>query len=313
MVKEIVRHSPKITTLADGTDACLHMTDLVGETDGPLVGISASVHGNENCGSQAILDLFRILKDMPIKGTIRLLPVVNARAMVVNSRFSPLDQRDLNREFPGDPNGTFSQQLAATMSKEFLGQIDAHIDLHSGTDRPTVDYVYLLNDEKLSRAFGSKVLYRPDEGKQGTRFNGTTKDVTMPRGISAAVIELGGGVVDQGPYIQRIIDGVMNMLRQLGAIEGDVTPPPEQIVVNEIAGIRPTVGGWIEPSSPPLGEPVKGGSTLFKVVSPYSFEVLEEATCPFENGVMIMAHLTRNIVEAGDYGWMIGNMEGSTP
>ena len=56
MVKKIHRHSPKITTLADGTDALLYMTDLVGEEDGPLIGISASLHGNENCGSQAIVE-----------------------------------------------------------------------------------------------------------------------------------------------------------------------------------------------------------------------------------------------------------------
>jgi predicted deacylase len=313
MPNEIIRLTPKFTTLGDGTDAVLHMTDMVGDQDGPLVGISASIHGNENCGSQAIMDLFHILKDMPIKGRIRLLPVANARAMVVNARFSPIDNRDLNREFPGDSNGTFSQQLAAALTEHFLGKIDAHIDLHSGTDRPTVDYVYWLNDEGLSRAFGSKILYRPDDGKQGTKFGGTTKDVTMPRGIPAAVIELGGGVVDQGPYITRIVDGVLNMLRQLGVIEGTPTLRADQIVVNEIAGLRPTRGGWIEPLSPPLGEPVAGGAPLFRVVSPYTFETLEEVTAPFERGIMIMGHLTRNMVEAGDYGWMVGNLQGSMP
>ena len=312
MVKTINRHSPRITTLADGTDALLHMTDLVGEEDGPLIGISASIHGNENCGSQAILDLYRRLKDMRLRGTIRLLPVVNARAMVVNARFSPIDQRDLNREFPGDPAGTFSQQLAAALTREFLGKIDMHIDLHSGTDRPTVDYVYLLNDEGLSRAFGSKILYRPDDTKQGTKFSGTTKDVTVERGVPAAVIELGGGIVDQGPYIERIVEGVLNMLRHAGAIDEEATPQPAQIVVNEIAGIRPTKGGWIEPLSPPLGDELAPHQPLFRVVSPYNFEVLEEAKSPFERGIMIMGHLTRNIVEAGDYGWMVGNLDGAT-
>ncbi|EAR52646.1 succinate dehydrogenase subunit [Oceanicola granulosus HTCC2516] len=312
MVKDIIRHTPQFTTLADGSAALLHMTDLVGEEDGPLVGISASIHGNENCGSQTIVDLYHLLKEQRIKGTIRLLPVANPSAMRVNARFSPIDHLDLNRQFPGDPNGTYSQQLAAALTEHFLGKIDIHIDLHSGTDRPTVDYMYLLNDEGLSRAFGSKLLYRPDDGKQGTKFGGTTKDVTMPRDVSAAVIELGGGIVDQTPYIERIKAGVLNMLRHKGVIEGEETAPPAQVVVNEIAGIRPTKGGWIEPLSPPLGETMKKGDPLFRVVSPYTFEVLEEATCPFDEGIMIMGHLTRNIVEAGDYGWMVGNMEGAT-
>jgi hypothetical protein len=63
----------------------------------------------------------RILKDMKLRGTIRLLPIANPSAMTARSRFSPLDSRDLNRDFPGDRNGTYSQQLAAALSEHFLG------------------------------------------------------------------------------------------------------------------------------------------------------------------------------------------------
>ena len=56
----------------------------------------------------------------------------------------------------------------------------------------------------------------------------------------------------------------------------------------------------------------KAKELLGRVVSPYDFEVIEEIPTPFENGVMIMQHLTRNVVEAGDYGFMVGNLEGST-
>jgi hypothetical protein len=67
MVKAINQLRPKFTTNADGSDAVIFMHELVGEEDGPTIGISASIHGNENTGSQAILDLFRVLKEMPIK------------------------------------------------------------------------------------------------------------------------------------------------------------------------------------------------------------------------------------------------------
>ena len=72
------------------------------------------------------------------------------------------------------------------------------------------------------------------------------------------MIELGGGIVDQTPYVKRTVDGMLNMLRLLGAIEGDVDAAPKQVVVNEIAGIRPTQGGWLEPLCPPLGETDRG-------------------------------------------------------
>jgi len=313
MVKAINKLRHKFTTHADGSDALLFVHELVGEQDGPTIGISGSIHGNENAGSQTILELFRAIKDMPLKGRILLLPVANPRAFAVNHRFTPLDELNLNREFPGSPRGNYTQQLADALANNYFNELDYHIDLHSGTDRPTVDYVYIWNDEPLSRAFGSKCLYRPVEGKAGTVYAGTTKSVTMDRhGTKVVTVELGGGIVDQGPYVERTVNGLLNMLRHLGVIEGAVQPNPKQIVVTELAGIRPKHGGWLEPLCPANGEVIKGGQLLGRVVSPYDFEVLEEIPTPFENGVMIMQHLTRNVVEAGDYGFMVGNLEGST-
>lgn len=314
MVKSIRSWRETFTTHADGSDATLTFTELVGEADGPTIGISASIHGNENAGSQAIVDLFRLLRGMPLKGRLLLLPVANPRAFAVNHRFTPIDELNLNREFPGDPAGNYTQQLARAISRHFLEVIDVHIDLHSGTDRPTVDYVYIWNDEAMSRAFGSRILYRPAQGRGGTVFTGTTKVVTLDRrGIPCVVVELGGGIVDQTPYVARTVAGVMNMLRQKGAIPGDVVAPPAQTVVREIATIRPTRGGWLEPLCPPLGERIAGGALLARVTSPYSFETLEEIPTPYARGVMILSHLSRNLVESGDYGFMVGNLEGAEP
>lgn len=312
MVKSIDMLTPRFTTHADGSDAVLFMHELVGEKDGPTVGLSAAIHGNENTSSQAMLDIFRAVKDLPLKGRILMLPVANARAMAVNHRFTPIDELNLNREFPGNRSGNYTQQLAAAITEEFLEKIDVHIDLHAGTDRPTVDYVYIWTDEALSRAFGSTILYRPAESKEGTVFSGTTKAVTIDkRGIPCVVVELGGGIVDQTPYVKRTVDGVLNMLRHLGVIEGDVQPPPKQVVVNSIATIRPTQAGWLEPLCPPLGERIGKGDLLGRVVSPYSFKTLEEIPTPFDDGIMILSHLSRNLVESGDYGFMVGDMDGA--
>ncbi|UAK25814.1 succinylglutamate desuccinylase/aspartoacylase family protein [Sphingomonas nostoxanthinifaciens] len=287
--------------------------ELVGAADGPTIGISAAVHGNENTGAQAALELFRALNALELRGRVLLLPVANPYAFAGNHRFARLDELDLNRQFPGNPSGTFSQQLAAAITREFLEQIDVHIDLHTGTDRPTVDYVYIWNDEALSRSFGSRILYRPTTGREGTVFNGLSTTVTVERrNIPTTVIELGGGIVDQGPYVERTVAGVINMLRHLGAIEGGVAPAPAQTVVTSLAGVRPRKGGWLEPLAPPLGEPIAGGAPLARIVSPYTFETIEEIVSPFARGVMVMGHLTRNLVEAGDYGFLVGDLDGAT-
>ena len=187
-----------------------------------------------------------------------------------------------------------------------------HLDFHSGTDRPTVDYVYIWNDEALSRSFGSKVLYRPQNAREGTTFAGTTKAVTLDkRNIPVVVVELGGGIVEQAPYVKRGIAGLLNMLRVLGVIEGAATPPPKQTVVHAIKTIRPTQAGLMETLAPPLGETIRRGQLLARVISPYTFETLEEIPTPYDNGIMILSHLSRNLVESGDYGFMVGDLAGA--
>lgn len=295
-----------VATLADGTVAAVTLHELRGPHDGPTVGICASIHGNEPTGTEIVLELSRNLTDVSLAGRLLLLPVANPAAFAANRRHTPLDDQNLNRVFPGNPGGWITEQLAAVVSREFLERVDVLIDLHSGGDKPTVDYVYLRNDEQLSRAFGSRVLYRATSGKTGTIFAGTSVSVTDERNVPSATIELGGGRLDQRPYVERGVRGVSNMLRHLQVLDGDVEPPSEQIVVDSITTIRPTAGGFLENLAPPLGDPIAHGEPLGRVVSPYTFEVLEEITNPVENGVMILAHLTRNLVEPGDYGYMVG-------
>ena len=303
-------HRIRYTTMADGTDAVLTLHDLQGERDGPVVGVSGSIHGNENAGSQIIRALWPHLRDARISGRILLLPVANPRAFAVNRRYTPVDELNLNRLFPGSTTGWYSDHLAAAITREFLERIDVHFDLHAGTDRPTVDYVYILNAESLSRAFGSRVLYRPTAGRGGTTYEGTTKTVTVDRrGIPSVVVELGGGIVSQEPYVERGVAGVLNMLREAGVLEGGVEPPPPQVVVTRIEIVRPTQGGWLETEAPPLGEEIGEGANLGRVISPYSFEELEVIPSPLRRGIMILSHLTRNVVEPGDYGYMVGDLD----
>ncbi|MDE0305714.1 MAG: succinylglutamate desuccinylase/aspartoacylase family protein [Albidovulum sp.] len=303
-------HRHKFATMADGTDSVLTIHELTGTGNGPTVGISASIHGNENVGSQIIRALWPKLRESRISGRLLVMPVANPRAFAVNKRFTPIDELNLNRQFPGTNDGCFTDHLAAAITREFLEMIDIHIDLHAGTDRPTVDYVYIMNDERLSRAFGSRVLYRPKQGVGGTTYQGTTKTVTVDRrGIASIVVELGGGIVAQEPYVARGCEGVLNILRAANSLGGEPAPPPPQIVVRGIEIVRPKQGGWLETEAPPLGEEIGEGAVLGRVVSPYSFEELEVIYSPVRHGIMILSHLNRNLVEPGDYGYMVGDME----
>ena len=296
-----------VSTLANGTELVLHLHELRGHLgDGPTVGIYAAIHGNESAGAQIVLEVARRFATASFRGRLLLLPVANPLAFEANRRHTPVDDQNLNRLFPGNPDGWVSEQLAHVMTQEFLNQVDALIDLHSGGDRPTVDYVYIRNAEALSRSFGSRVLYRAHAAKAGTMFDGTSTTVARDRGIAAVTVELGGGHVDQTPYVERGVQGVMNMLRTLNVIDEAPDSPPAQIVVDSITTIRPHYGGFLETLAPALGETIEAGTVLGHIISPYTFEVLEEIINPVANGIMILSHLTRNLVQPGDYGYMVG-------
>ena len=100
---------------------------------------------------------------------------------------------------------------------------------------------------------------------------------------------------------------MLNMLRQNGVIAGRSPGrrPNRSSSTNSWASARPRAAGWSH-CAPPMGRSSPAGQLLGRVVSPYTFETLEEIPTPFQNGIMIMPHLTRNVVESGDYGFMVG-------
>jgi predicted deacylase len=273
---------------------------------GPTIGISAAVHGDEFVSTQILMAMMRRLKDPDLKGRLLLLPVANPYSFEALTRHNPIDDLNLNRLFPGMAGGWFSEQLAHTIVQEFLGRVDVLIDLHAGGARPTVDYVYIFNDEKLSRSFGSKLLYRPDSVSPGTVYGGTLSGLAVERGLPTVTLELGGGAIDQAPYVARGAEGLANALRALGVLPGEPRMRDDQIVLSRIDIFRPTEGGFLRTEAPPLGERIEEGAVLGRVFSPYTFDELEVMRNSLPNGWMVLAHLSENLVQPGDYAYMVG-------
>jgi predicted deacylase len=198
----------------------------------------------------------------------------------------------------------------ALMTAEFLNKIDVYIDIHTAA-QPTVDYIYILNAEDLSRSFGSRVLYRSEAGRAGPTHAGNSTSVTVARGVPSVTVELGGGMIDQTPYTTRGVAGIENIMRTLGMVDGEPTPPPQQIAVLGITMVRLKVGGFICTEAPPLGDEIAGGAVLGRVVSPYTFEELEVIRNPVDHGIMILSHLTTGLVQPGEDGYMVGDLTGS--
>ena len=299
-----------VTTLASGMDLRLPVHRISGAQPGPVLGITASIHGDEYLPIEVVRQVVTQLDPAQLRGTVLAMPVANPLAFEAQTRNVPIDMLNLNRVFPGDPDGWLTEQLAAVIANQFVPQLEYLIDLHAGGAQPTVDYVYILNDEGMSRAFGFAALYRPTH-----RFEGTLSEAALPRGIHNMVVEMGGGMLADEPYIKRGVRGVFNVLKYFKMLPGEPEGiPAEQTVVTEMSVIRPHFGGLLYPRLmlKDVGTIVPQGTLLGMVVNPYTFETLEEFRAPFERSLMILLRGAITKVHPGDYAYMLGNAAGAS-
>jgi uncharacterized protein len=300
-----------VTTLASGRELFIPLHRLAGNASGPTLGLSAVVHGDEPLTNEVVRQVLTSIDPAELRGTILAVPIANPLAFEALTRHTPIDQLDLNRNFPGSASGWLSEQIAHVLGTRFVSQLDVHVDLHTGGVFPTVDYVYIFDKSReLSIAFGSRFLFEPANPYQGT--------FALPaaaRGIPFFTAEVGGGSFLDSHYIAHGVRGVKNVLKQLGMLAGEVERPAEQTIVTEMAVIRPRVGGVLYPEIglDRLGQEVSGGTLLGRVVSPYTFETLEEIRAPYERSVMILLRGALMRVQPGDYGYMVANLATSRP
>src|SRR6185437_5134488 len=100
--------------------------------DGPTALLVSGTHGDEYEGQVALSNLVKSLDPARIHGRVIILPAANYPAAMAGLRTSPIDQGNLNRLFPGDANGTITQQIAYYIEEELIPMADIVCDLHSG-------------------------------------------------------------------------------------------------------------------------------------------------------------------------------------
>lgn len=194
---------------------------------GPTVLLTGGVHGDEYEGPIAISRLSQSLRPEEVQGRVIMMPAVNIPAVLNDTRLSPLDDRDINRCFPGNPRGTFSEMLAHFMDSVILPHADISIDMHTAghsSDSALSTNMHYVSDPDLRQqtmdaaaAFGAPynvVFWGVDEGA-------TFTSCVERRGIVSLGTELGGwGRVNvEGVRIGR--RGIENILKHCGVIEGE--------------------------------------------------------------------------------------------
>ena len=210
--------------LANG-DIRLPATVLHGHGTGKTMLITAGVHAGEYVGIQAAIELSQKLKIEKVNGTIIIVKVMNRPAFEARNGSMGLDDgKNLNREFPGNPDGTEMERLAWAISQELQPAADYYIDLHSGDDyeklTPYVYYAGAAAEEvvSLSRQMAEQVDV-PYMVKSNVTSGGSY-NYAASQGIPSILIERGGMGDWSYEEVSSTRRDVRNILCHMGIYQG---------------------------------------------------------------------------------------------
>jgi hypothetical protein len=300
-----VRRVP-VARLSNGHRLDVVVHELAGSADGPTLAIIAGIHGDEPLSVETVRQLLLSLEQDELHGRVVAIPVANPYAFQTLTRNTPLDMTNLNRVFPGDPDGVLTEQLARMIVDSLLPGAEVLIDYHSGGNLATVDYVYMHEDGPLSIAFGCEILYKSDS------FAGSLGDYARSQGVKVVVSELGGGQQLNERYIAKGVRGGRNVMKLLGMLDGEPAVPDRQQIVTRMSYIRPHQGGIMlsNVTATRLGDQIEQGSELATIIDPTTFEELEIMKALYDPSLLVLVREPMTKVDPGDYGFIIA--DGST-
>ena len=243
--------------------------------DGPSVLLQAGNHGDEWEGQIGLGKLIRSLEPKDIKGRLVILPSANFPAAMAGQRTSPIDDGNLNRSFPGDAEGTITQQIAYWIEHALLPGFDYSFDFHSGGSSLTYipsalaprheDGARMEKIVGLLKAFGAPVSYIAAVPQGGGR---TFTSASYRQGVLSMGTELGGGGLVTPQSLAVIDGGLRRVLAHVGLLQGTVPPAPSPTRLTEIGGddyyVYASDGGLFEPLVD-LGTEVKAGQPAARI------------------------------------------------
>jgi predicted deacylase len=287
---------------------------LNGVDDGPTAWIQAAIHGNEYVGSVAILEAWQELHPADVAGAVVFLPALNVTAFRQGTRGSPHEykyQLDMNRVFPGDPQGKFTQFVADRIFDEFVDTADSLLDFHTGSHPDTRWALYSdvgpVGDEaaRLGRALGFPFLLKTTETGQALPLDRSMFIQGAREGIPGIIVESGSkGTVDD-PERRDAKRALYNYLDALDVIDGQNEPIADDTVeLSDWTVPTASRGGRLFCDATP-GDSFTEGDRLGWIES-FDGDVVEEFDAPFD-GYVLMSNETP-FAASGDDIFQLGRM-----
>jgi hypothetical protein len=264
----------------------------------PIALVTAGIHGDE--GPWGAWAIRKLLADTPLddlRGTLRVVPVANPLAMEADARNAPLDVLDLNRSFPGSPDGSHTERLAHLLAQHAAADVDAIIDLHGGGSWCVNAFVFQFPGGKsLAAAIGAPFMVSGPERPVTLTGYGRTQGATV------TAVEMGGRSQFEEQWATRIATGIRRALGVAGVLTPSSDPHPDPAIpVGASVVLRPSRGGVFQPvvRAEDVGTIVAANTVLGHVLDPVTGEVQETFRAPFSHTALLLLRPMVARVEAG--------------
>jgi predicted deacylase len=294
------RCSGWVDVVVGDVDVRLPMFLINGAGDGPRLTVTAGIHGSEYPCVEAARRVGMALDPAVMSGEVVIIPLANPIAFSARSIYvTPVDGKNLNRQFPGNPDGSFSEKWADWLFRNVMLGSDAYVDLHGGDMIealvPFVAYDVVENSsvnagaERMAQAFGIRyALARTSSGGP----SGTTINAAANAGVASLLAEAGGQGVWDEANVEILRSGVLRVLSALEILPKQIA---ESMIVGDPIEIEWLEGwAWLRSISDGLfyptvevGDMVSEGQPLGRVADMFG-ETLQELIAPAGGTVLFL-------------------------
>ena len=296
-----------VSLTSDHTPVGLSVEVIHGEKPGPVVFVSAAVHGNEVIGIEIVRRLLRSAQLRRINGTLLVVPIVNQLAVMNRSRYLP-DRRDLNRHFPGNELGSLASRLANIFCTHVMNVSDVGIDLHSAAiHRSNLAQIRIAPDEprllELAEVFGAPVVMTSKPRA------GSLRGAALDSPAQVLLFEAGQALRFDESAVRAGVAGILRLLDHLGMTSGKkvVSPKVRPVYSHSSYWVRAPVGGLLR-AYRTIGDQVTVETKLGQIADP--FGKIETPIFPASNG-LIIGRTELPLINEGDALFHIARLDGN--
>lgn len=285
----------------------------VGDADGATLTVIGGVHGTEYAAQDAVARFWAELDASELRGRVNVVLAADPTAIVGHSAYvSPSDGKNMNRVWPGDPEGTLTERIAHLITSEYVLDADAVIDVHGGEWDEDIDCFIIthragdaeLDQRTVDLAMALGFTYVEVTDADGAVLGaGTGSGEAVRSGRPGITLEAGGAGERRPEYIDAHVHALRNALRHLDILEGEpVLFDGAPVLLDHGVLMKTTEAGLYVPKVR-VGQWVEQGE-LFAEVRSFDGELLEELRCP-ERGTVLDVIIGRAI-KAGGFAGKLG-------